>query len=341
MRAGTEINTKARHVGQEEMGDSSLARLKRVEQQGEIVAKVFRFDPTTDAAPRYQTYVVPYTKWMRVLDVLNYISEDLEEDLAYRWYCGVKKCGTCAVRVNGREVLACWESAEPEMVIEPLRHAPILRDLVIDRAPYENRLYELMPWLQRADAYTGFPERVPHREMKKAAGALDCLSCMACYSACPVLELGDETNFAGPAPLVQLAQTALDPRDNGEDRGRLVLDKAAIFSCVSCYRCEEVCPAGIKIVTQVIEPLKAKAYEADPARCRHSSSFLDLIEQRGRIDPSALVLRIQGLAALRRLGRVFKLLIRGKIDPLKTFFGSASEGIEQVRKIYRRLGDKI
>ena len=39
---------------------------------------------------------------------------------------------------------------------------------------------------------------------------------MCCYSACPVIGLGDLTNFVGPAPLVQLAQTALDPRNDPE-----------------------------------------------------------------------------------------------------------------------------
>ena len=60
----------------------------------------------------------------------------------------------------------------------------------------------------------GFPEPLSHKEMKNASKALDCIGCMCCYSACPVIGLGDLTDFAGPAPLVQLGQTALDPRND-------------------------------------------------------------------------------------------------------------------------------
>ena len=94
--------------------------------------------------------------------------------------------------------------------------------------------------------------------MKNASKALDCIGCMCCYSACPVIGLGDLTDFAGPAPLVQLGQTALDPRNDPAKVARS-LSLTGIFNCVSCYKCEEVCPASIPIVSQVIEPLKAKA----------------------------------------------------------------------------------
>jgi succinate dehydrogenase/fumarate reductase iron-sulfur protein len=325
--------TEARRIGQEETRDGPVARLERLREGDTVHATIFRFDPRQDREPRYETYDVPYSKWMRVLDVLNYVAEDLEVDLSYRWYCGAAMCGTCAVRVNGREILACWEPAEPEMTIEPLRNAPVVRDLVIDRMPYEDRVLRMMPWLTRKKAYGGFPEPLSHRDMAKASRALDCLSCMACFSACPVVGLGDETKFAGPAPFVQLAQTALDPRD-GLDRGTIALEQGSIFDCVSCYKCEEVCPASIPIVTGVIEPLKALAFKSAPARSRHAGAFLHIVRSRGRIDPSALVVSVQGLAALRNLGRIVKLLLRGKIDPLKTVFGFRVEKIEEIRQIF-------
>ncbi len=194
---------------------------------------------------------------MRVLDALNYVAEHFAEDLAYRWFCGSKMCGTCAVRMNGREVLACWESVEPNMTLEPLRNLPVVRDLVVDRGPYDDRVAIFEPWLVRDHEYAGFPEPLTHKDMKDASKALDCISCMSCLSACPVVGLGDLTDFAGPAPLVQLAQTALDVR-NDPRKVASALEHAGIFNCVSCYKCEEACPAKIPIVSQVIEPLKAK-----------------------------------------------------------------------------------
>ena len=136
--------------------------------------------------------------------------------------------------------------------------------------------------------------------MRNASKALDCISCMSCFSACPVVGLGNLTDFAGPAPLVQLAQTALDIRN---DPGKVAraLELAGIFNCVSCYKCEEVCPAKIPIVTQIIEPLKAKTAALLPHAARHSIVFRAIIVARGRIDPSELVLRVQGLKVLLQL----------------------------------------
>ena len=302
-------------------------------KEGDVItARVLR----SGTEPRYDTYKVPYQKWMRVLDVLIYISEELESDLSYRWYCGSKMCGTCAMRVNGREILACWQAAEPQMTIEPLRNLPVIRDLAVDRAPYEKLLVELKPWIHRAAPYPGLPEPLTHKEMKRASKALDCISCTACYSACPVVGLGDVTHFAGPAPLVQLAQAALDPRDT-RNRAADLIERASIFSCVSCYKCEEVCPASIPIVSGVIEPLKALAYRQSGRKPRHAQAMLDVVRRRGRVDPSELMLRVRGIAALVNLRRVFALLARRKINPITTFFGRPIPGIAGIRRLFQRI----
>jgi succinate dehydrogenase/fumarate reductase iron-sulfur protein len=329
----------ARHLGQVEMADSNAARLRQLQIGDLISAKIYRFDPAKDKAPYYESYQVPYVKWMRVLDVLIYISEDLGVEYAHRWFCGVKKCGTCAVRVNGRETLSCWEPAQREMVVEPLRHLPVVRDLIVDREPYEQKVMELKPYLVRAKPYPGLPEYITDREMRPASPALDCINCMACFSACPVLDLGGETRFSGPAPLVQLAQVALDPRD-GLDRTSLIEDRADIFECVSCYRCEEVCPADIPIVSSVIEPLKAIAFAARPEENRHQQAFLEIVEARGRIDPSALILMTQGIFALSHPIRALKLWLKGKISPAKTFLPRPVPGIEQIKQLFRWSASK-
>jgi fumarate reductase (CoM/CoB) subunit B len=307
----------ARRLGQSEMQDTLAARNSRLAPGETIVARIRRSDG--GAGTSIQEFRVPCQKWMRVLDVLNWIAENEAPDLAYRWFCGSKMCGTCAVRMNGREVLACWEAAEPLMTIEPLRNLPVIRDLVVDRKAYERRVANLEPWLERHEAYPQFPEPLTHKQMKDASKALDCISCMCCYSACPVIGLGELTDFAGPAPLVQLGQTALDPRNDPKKVGRS-LALTGIFHCVSCYKCEEVCPAAIPIVSRVIEPLKAKAAQLVPAMAKHSFALRDIVAHRGRVDPGALILRVQGLRAFANMRRVIRLLVRRKINPLKTLF---------------------
>jgi len=303
---------QARQLGQDERRDTLQARNSRFASGDTIVVRVRRSDDG-----RLAEFGVPYRKWMRVLDALNWIAENEATDLAYRWFCGSKMCGTCGVRMNGREVLACWEAVEPDMTVEPLRNLPVIRDLVVDRAPFDEKLEAMEPWLQRPTPYAGFPEPLDHNDMKNASKALDCIGCMCCYSACPVIGLGDLTNFAGPGPLVQLGQTALDPRNDAAKVARS-LARTGIFNCVSCYKCEEVCPANIPIVTQVIEPLKAKAAALIPGMAKHPSALRAVVAARGYVDPGALMLRVRGLAALRNLPRALRLLLRGKIDPLKT-----------------------
>lgn len=311
--------------------DGLKARNTALKPGDTVKLTIARREPGDDA-PRWETFKVPYQTRMRVLDALNQIAENGDGDLAFRWFCGSKMCGTCGLRMNGREVLSCWEAVEPEMVIEPLRNVPVIRDLVIDRKPFDDRVEAFEPWIERTDAYPGFPEPLDHRTMKHASRALDCIGCMCCYSACPVIGLGDLTDFAGPAPLVQLGQSALDPRNDPEKIGK-ALESTGIFNCVSCYKCEEVCPAQIPIVSQVIEPLKAKTRELRPDTVRHAAVFRAIIARRGRIDPGELVLRVQGLRALLKPKRVFKMWRRGKINPFKTLFGRSSKAARAARRI--------
>jgi heterodisulfide reductase subunit C len=225
------------------------------------------------------------------------------------------------------------------MSIEPLRNLPVVRDLVVDRTPYEAKVAALEPWLERAAPYAGFPEPLTHRDMRDASKALDCIGCMCCYSACPVIGLGALTDFAGPAPLVQLGQTALDPRNDPAKVARS-LARTGIFNCVSCYKCEEVCPAHIPIVSRVIEPLKAKAAQLVPEMAKHAFALRDVVAARGRVDPGALVLRVRGIQALSNVGRLFRLLLRGKIRPLRTILGHGTSAAPAAARILLRDSTK-
>ena len=226
--------------------------------------RVRRFE-REDGAP-VQEFQVPYRNAMRVLDALNWIAENEAPDLAYRWFCGSKMCGTCAVRMNGREVLACWEAVEPEMTIEPLRNLPVVRDLVVDRAPFERKVASLEPWIERTEPYAGLPRAAlaqGHEERLEGAR----------LHRLHVLLFGLPGGRARRPHRLCRSGAA---RPTRPDRARSAQRSAprspvrwrstGIFNCVSCYKCEEVCPASIPIVTRVIEPLKAKRGRA---RSRH------------------------------------------------------------------------
>jgi len=95
---------EARGLGQREHFDTLVARNARFAVGDVISVRVRR------AVDALAVFRVPYRKRMRVLDALTWIAENEAPDLAFRWFCGSKMCGTCAVRMNGREVLACWEA---------------------------------------------------------------------------------------------------------------------------------------------------------------------------------------------------------------------------------------
>ncbi len=224
-------------------------------REGEMLTlRVARWDPSTEPAGRWETFQVPYGKRMRVLDALEYANERLGADIAYRWFCGSRRCGQCAMVVNGEAKLTCWEPAERTMTIEPLKNLPLVRDLVIDRNPYEEALRELAPRIERAAPYLGFPEPLP--DMEEVNTLTNCVECLACYSTCPAIAAGD-TTFLGPAALVQLGRFVLDVRDR-RDLGRIHLTDAHLARCEACTACEANCPVQIPIVSAAVGKVRAR-----------------------------------------------------------------------------------
>jgi fumarate reductase (CoM/CoB) subunit B len=136
-----------------------------------------------------------------------------------------------------------------------------------------------------------------------------------------------------------LGQTALDPR-NDPEKVRRSLELTGIFNCVSCYKCEEVCPAGIPIVSRIIEPLKARAAQLAPEMARHSFALRKVVASRGRVDPGELVLRVQGLRSFRNLRRILRLLARDKINPIRTILGIKTGAAEAASRLLGNRAEK-
>jgi len=306
--------------------------LNQTTESEKIRVRLYRFDPAIDQAPRYDSYEVPRTPRMRIMDALNYIHEDLAVDFGYRWLCSTKKCGTCAVNVNGSPRLACWEEAESDMTIEPLSHMPVVRDLVTSRDSFETALSTLSPLIVRKTEYAGFPEPLTAVDMAPTEHLRDCIQCLACQAACPVLDQAD-SGFAGPALLVALSELAQDPRD-GEDRARLASETAQVFKCVSCYECERVCPAEIPIVREAIEPLKrlARPTGTSPG-AKRADAFLAVVEERGYANGALIAMRTKGVT-LSAIRLAVRMALRGKIDLVEIFLKRASTKVGALRRTY-------
>jgi fumarate reductase (CoM/CoB) subunit B len=99
---------------------------------GSGIVRVFRFDPEKDEEPHFDTFDnVPY-EGMRVTDVLNYIYQNLDSSLAFRYSCRAGLCGVCVLRVNEKPCMSCHRIAEKERTIEPPARYQVLKDLVVD-----------------------------------------------------------------------------------------------------------------------------------------------------------------------------------------------------------------
>jgi fumarate reductase (CoM/CoB) subunit B len=233
----------------------------------EITARVFRFDPCTDAEPRYETYTVTVNDGARVLHVLHAIHDERDPSLLYRYCCGSGQCGSCAVRVNGTPTLACMEEARDGMTIEPL-DLPILKDLVVDMEPVLARIARIR---------TSDDAALPTKEEIDAIKPLrDCIECLSCVSACPALQV---TEFAGPTVLRQNVRLALDPRD-AKDRITEAIEKG-LFYCTTCKRCVEVCPKDIEIPGKAIERLREMANRRGLTLPRHQE-VAAMVQETGR-----------------------------------------------------------
>jgi len=97
-----------------------------------IKVKVFRFNPSVDKKPHYEVYEVPVDGESSVLDVLDYIYDNIDHTLAYYSHTACKRgvCGRCTLMVNGKASLACQTAASGDLTIEPPQKFKVVRDLV-------------------------------------------------------------------------------------------------------------------------------------------------------------------------------------------------------------------
>ena len=91
---------------------------------------------------RYDEFEVPYEDGMSVLDALRWIRGHVDSSLAIRYSCiNANACKTCMVLVNGSVEYACTQRLTPAVItVEPLPQRPLIRDLVTDILPEEEKL---------------------------------------------------------------------------------------------------------------------------------------------------------------------------------------------------------
>ena len=295
-----------------------------------ITATIFRFDPESDEHPSYQTYSVPGKERMLVGDVLEYIHENLDGGLAYRWECRMRMCGGCTILINGKPGLICREQAEEKMTLEPLPFLPIVRDLVVDRKSLLDKIYSVQP-LTRRESSVKHPEPIDPEVISELRIPRQCVQCLACVAVCPATEVLTADLFF-PPKLIQIAGFAIDNRDK-VDRVQ-ESEEAGLFDCAYCHACEEVCPHEIDISEKVITVLRNKAYKSGVGHgSRYIKGFYDNLQAKGKISAPYIFIRSQGyLRAIMKAPQGVRLITRGKfVSPLE----KPIPDIEDIRTILK------
>ena len=91
---------------------------------------------------RHEAHEIAFEPGQSVLDALRWIRAHTDPTLAIRYSCtSANTCKECMLMVDGKTVYACTARLEErEMRIEPLSNKPLIRDLVTEIAPPDERL---------------------------------------------------------------------------------------------------------------------------------------------------------------------------------------------------------
>jgi len=215
-----------------------------------VAMTVVRYRPEMESEPTVQTYDVPVRKDWVVLDALNYIKDQVDGSLSFRWSCRMGVCGSCGMKVNGKPKLTCaaflTEYLPGPICVEPLDNFPLVRDLVVDLTDFLGKLKKVKPWIVRKQ-----DKALAEGEYRQTPAQLDafkqysmCINCMLCYSACPISGL--EPGFIGPAAIALAQRYNMDSRDQGAaERLDALSEHDGIWQCTFVGECTKVCPKHV------------------------------------------------------------------------------------------------
>ena len=182
-----------------------------------------------------------------LLQALIEIKTKNDNSLTFRCGCKSGVCGSCAVRVNGVEKLACKTIINENDLIEPIKNSHIIKDLVVD-VSHETSLIAKMGLSIDTDNDIN---KVAQEDVKKIDLQSNCILCNSCYSSCPVYELNKE--FLGPFALTRAIRYVNDKKLVNK---ATILDSIqinGIWDCTLCSACTLVCPQGIDPKADIIQ----------------------------------------------------------------------------------------
>ena len=227
-----------------------------------ITVKIRRYSGKTDREIRFETFDVPLNDKSNVLDVVHYIQNHIDPTLAFRYSCRAGMCGSCSMRVNGKNRWTCRTTVESIgsdfLTIEPLPNYPIIKDLAVDMSPFFDRYRRVRAeFVPKKPASKEFARVLPNsKERMEIDPQIECITCGCCFGECNLVETNSE--YLGPAALNRAFTLITDSRDGaGDERLDLLNSHQGAWGCHTQFNCTDVCPMGIS-PTRAIQKIKRK-----------------------------------------------------------------------------------
>ncbi|MYW47554.1 succinate dehydrogenase iron-sulfur subunit [Streptomyces sp. SID161] len=249
----TPVLDKADAAGQPEPGFADSPYIT-------VTFRIRRYNPEVSAEASWEDFQLEIDPKERVLDGLHKIKWDVDGTLTFRRSCAHGICGSDAMRINGKNRLACKTlikdiNPEKPITVEPIKGLTVLKDLVVDMEPFFQAYRDVMPFLVTNDTNEPTRERLQSAEdRERFDDTTKCILCAACTSSCPVF--WNDGQYFGPAAIVNAHRFIFDSRDEaGEQRLEILNDRDGVWRCRTTFNCTDACPRGIE-VTKAIQEVK-------------------------------------------------------------------------------------
>jgi succinate dehydrogenase / fumarate reductase iron-sulfur subunit len=199
-----------------------------------------------DRGPHYQDYQVEVAPETTVLDGLISIRRDQDPTLILRHSCYHASCGTCGMRVNDREALACvtkvTDLGSGTVKVDPIANQRLVADLVTDMVDFYDKFSAVdRPLVRDSEAIPAAAEPPGVAGYNRFE---NCIECGLCISACPIV--ATDPRYLGPAGLAAAKRVVEEPR-GGDTFSvlRLADDSQAAWRCHLAFECSEACPSNV------------------------------------------------------------------------------------------------
>ena len=221
---------------------------------------VYRWNPDEGGNPRMDTYTVDLDSCgPMILDAIIKIKNEIDPTLTFRRSCREGVCGSCAMNLNGTNGLACTtaiDSVKGDIVVNPLPHQEVIKDLVPDLSQFYAQYNLIEPWMKTDTPNPSQERRQSKEDRSKLDGLYECILCACCSTACPSYWWNGD-KYLGPAALLQAYRWLVDSRDEATgDRLDALEDPFRLYRCHTIMNCANVCPKGLNPAKAIAEVKK-------------------------------------------------------------------------------------